>query len=128
MFKNTNVFSSFSVNDLQKAKEFYGQILGLEVREVKEMPGLLNVFITGNHRIMIYLKPDHSPAVFTILNFQVTDVEKTVDELTQKGVKFEIYKNPDYGTDEKGISRGRGPMIAWFRDPAGNILSVVEAR
>ena len=128
MFKNTSVFSSFSVNDLHKAKEFYGHTLGLEVAEIPEMPGLLNVHVAGGHRVMIYLKPDHTPAVFTVLNFQVTDVEKTVDELTGKGVKFEIYKNPEFSTDEKGISRGRGPLIAWFKDPAGNILSVVEAK
>jgi len=125
MFKDTKAFSSFSVNDTQKAKEFYSTTLGLEVTEEAGMGGVLNLHIPGNS-IMIYTKPDHTPASFTVLNFQVDDVEKAVDELNKRGVKFEIYNEPDLMTDEKGIMRNNGPKIAWFKDPAGNILSVVE--
>ena len=128
MFENSIAFSSFSVDEIEKAKKFYGQTLGLKVSELPAMPSLLNVFVPGGYRVMIYLKPDHVPAVFTVLNFQVPDVEVTVDKLTEKGVRFEIYDDPNYGTDEKGISRNGGPLIAWFKDPAGNILSVVEQR
>lgn len=125
MFKNTKAFSSFSVNDSKKAKEFYSQILGLKVSEIPGMNGLLNVQLPGDNRIMIYSKPNHTPATFTVLNFPVDDVEKAVDELTKRGVQFEQYEG-DLKTDEKGISRGGGPLIAWFKDPAGNILSVLE--
>lgn len=125
MFKNTKAFSSFSVNDIQKAKEFYSQIVGLEVSD--EMKGLLNLHIKDGNNIMIYSKPNHLPASFTVLNFPVNDVEKAVDELTGKGVKFEIYNEPNLKTDEKGIAQGGGgPRIAWFKIPAGNILSVLE--
>ncbi|MFO7446000.1 MAG: VOC family protein [Ignavibacteriaceae bacterium] len=126
MFKNTKAFSSFSVDDVKKAREFYSQTLGLEVSEITEMGGLLNLHIPGSSGILIYPKPNHTPASFTILNFSVKDVEKTVDELTKLGVIFEQYSG-EIKTDEKGISRGGGPVIAWFKDPAGNILSVVEA-
>ena len=126
MFKNNKAFSSFSVNDAEKAKKFYGEILGLEVSEIPGMTGVLNVNIEGGNRLLIYSKPNHSPASFTVLNFPVDNVEKTVDELTKKGVHFEIYNEKDFKTDEKGISRGIGPTIAWFKDPAGNILSVLE--
>ena len=125
MFKNTKAFSGFSVNDIQKAKEFYGNTLGLEVSEVPEMKGLLNLHINGGNKILIYSKPNHTPATFTILNFPVNDVEKAVDELTKRGVRFEQYEG-DLKTDEKGIFHGGGPKIAWFKDPAGNILSVLE--
>lgn len=126
MLKDSKTFSSFSVNDLQKAKAFYGDTLGLEVEE-NEM-GILTLHPGGNN-IIIYPKPNHTPASFTVLNFQVDDVEKTVDELTAKGVKFEHYDYEQLKTDEKGISRDNGgPTIAWFTDPAGNILSVLEAR
>jgi len=129
MFKNTKAFSSFSVNDIQKAKEFYGTTLGLEVSEVPEMGGLLNLNIAGKNKILIYSKPNHIPATFTVLNFTVKDVEKAVDDLTKKGVRFEIYNDINIKTDEKGIaSGGGGPKIAWFKDPAGNILSVLEER
>ena len=127
MFKNTKAFSSFSVNDFQKAKEFYSKILGLEVNEVKEMQGLLNVKISGSNDLMIYSKPNHEPATFTVLNFPVEDIEKTVDNLSKKGVKFERYDDPQIKTNEKGIAGGdEFPRIAWFKDPAGNILSVIE--
>jgi len=119
MFKNTKAFSGFSVDDVQKAKAFYGQILGLEVSEAH---GLLHLHIGGGSAVLVYPKPNHTPATFTILNFPVDNIEQAVEELTKRGVCFEVYDN----TDEKGISRGGGPNIAWFKDPAGNILSVLE--
>jgi predicted enzyme related to lactoylglutathione lyase len=126
MFRQTKAFSGFSVNDIQKAKEFYGQTLGLEVTE--EAMGILTLHISGGSKIIIYPKPNHTPATFTILNFPVTDVEKTVDELTGRGVQFEQYDLGQMKTDKKGIVRGQGPTIAWFKDPAGNILSVLEEK
>jgi catechol 2,3-dioxygenase-like lactoylglutathione lyase family enzyme len=123
MFKDTKAFSGFSVNDLQKAQEFYGQTLGLDVTKDKE--GLV-LHITGGCKIFIYPKPNHAPATFTILNFPVDNVEKAVGELAKRGVRFEIYSEGDLKTDEKGIFRGEGPKIAWFKDPAGNFLSVLE--
>jgi predicted enzyme related to lactoylglutathione lyase len=125
MFGNSNAFSSFSINDEKKAKDFYGRILGLKVSEVPDMKGLLNLHIGGS-KILIYSKPNHTPASFTVLNFPVADVEKAVDDLKKKGVRFESYNEPDFKTDEKGILRNGGPAIAWFKDPAGNILSVIE--
>ena len=122
MFKNTKAFSSFSVDDLRKAKEFYGQMLGLEVSDAKEGFGLR---IAGGGQVFIYPKPNHTPASFTILNFPVDDIEKAVAELTKLGVRFEHYEG-EIKTDEKGIHRNAGPKIAWFKDPAGNILSVLE--
>jgi predicted enzyme related to lactoylglutathione lyase len=124
MFKHTKAFSGFSVNDIQKAKEFYGDKLGIEVTE--EMMGILVLHIEGSNKIIIYPKPNHEPATFTILNFPVDDVEKTVDELIAKGIAFEQYDFGQIKTDEKGIMRGMGPTIAWFKDPAGNILSVID--
>lgn len=125
MFKGTKAFSGFSVNDLGKAKEFYGQTLGLEVSE--GMHGILTLHISGGATIVVYPKATHTPATFTILNFPVDDVEKAVDELGRRGVRFEHYEGA-MKTDEKGIFRGGGPKIAWFKDPAGNILSVLEQR
>ena len=123
MFKDTNAFSSFSVNDLQKAKEFYGRTLGLEV---SEMPEGLELHIAGGTRIFMYPKPDHIPATFTILNFPVDNIEEAVAELCKRGVQFEHYDVEGLKTDEKGIFRDVGLSIAWFKDPAGNILSVLE--
>jgi catechol 2,3-dioxygenase-like lactoylglutathione lyase family enzyme len=123
MFKDTKAFSGFSVNDLQKAKEFYGQTLGLEVSEAN---GLLQLHIAGGTNILMYPKDNHTPATFTILNFPVDNIEQAVDGLARRGVHFESYNQGDLVTDEKGISRGGGPKIAWFKDPAGNILSVLE--
>jgi len=125
MFKNTKAFSSFSVNDIGKAKEFYGGTLGLEVLE---SDGMLTLYIAGGTNILIYPKPNHTPATFTILNFPVDNVEDAVEELTKRGVRFEIYDMDELKTDEKGIFRGEGPKIAWFKDPAGNILSVLEEK
>jgi catechol 2,3-dioxygenase-like lactoylglutathione lyase family enzyme len=125
MFKNTKAFSSFSVDDIQKAREFYSRTLGLDVSETN---GLLSLNIAGGSRILIYPKLNHTPATYTILNFPVDDVEEAVEELTRLGVHIDIYNEGDLKTDEKGIFRGRGLAIAWFKDPAGNILSVLEEK
>jgi catechol 2,3-dioxygenase-like lactoylglutathione lyase family enzyme len=125
MFKDTKAFSGFSVDDLQKAQKFYGQILGLEVAKEDD---LLFLNLAGGVKIVIYPKPNHEPATYTILNFPVEDVEQAVDELTSRGVKFERYNQKELKTDEKGIHRSGGMSIAWFRDTAGNILSVLEER
>jgi predicted enzyme related to lactoylglutathione lyase len=124
MFKNTRAFSGFSVNDVKKAKEFYGGTLGMNVSD-GDM-GILTLNIAGGSRVIVYPKPNHTPATFTILNFPVEDVERAVDALTERGVRFEHYDLPEIRTDKKGIFRGGGPLIAWFKDPAGNILSVIE--
>ena len=124
MLANTNAFSGFSVDDIARAKEFYGDTLGLRVSEEN---GLLTLHLAGERNTLVYPKPDHTPATFTILNFPVTDIEKTVEDLTSRGVEFERYEGTDIETDEKGIFRGGGPLIAWFKDPAGNILSVLQA-
>jgi catechol 2,3-dioxygenase-like lactoylglutathione lyase family enzyme len=121
MFESNKAFSSFSVNDLQKAKEFYGRTLGLKVLESAE--GL--ELHPGDSNIFIYPKPNHTPATFTVLNFLVDDIDEAVDELTENGVSFEQYGG-EIKTDKKGIHRNGGPNIAWFKDPAGNILSVLE--
>jgi predicted enzyme related to lactoylglutathione lyase len=126
MFRDTHAYSGFSVNDVQKAKQFYAKTLGMEVKEVPEMEGILELHLGSGANVLIYPKPDHKPATFTILNFPVSDVEKTVDELVKRGVRFEHYEG-EIETDAKGIHRGGGgPSIAWFKDPAGNILSVLE--
>ena len=125
MFKEAKSFSSFSVNDLKKAKEFYRETLGLEIRETPE--GL--ELHTGDNVVFLYPKPNHTPASFTVLNFHVDDIEEAVDELKSLGVSLERYNLPDIKTDERGIARGpHGPIIAWFKDPAGNILSVLQER
>jgi catechol 2,3-dioxygenase-like lactoylglutathione lyase family enzyme len=123
MFANTKAFSGFAVDDLQKAKQFYGETLGIDV---DEGPDLLTLNLAGGDRpTLIYPKPDFEPATYTILNFPAEDVEKAVDDLTARGVTFEKYD--DFEQDEKGIFRGEGPLIAWFKDPAGNILAVIDA-
>src|SRR5688572_7794028 len=128
MLKESKAFSSFSVNDLKQAKEFYGQKLGLEVSETDEGMGLK---LAGGSQVFLYLKPDHTPASFTVLNFPVKNIDDAVNELGKLGVRFESYEG-QIKTDEKGVfrgaSRGEGPNIAWFKDPAGNILSVVEQK
>ena len=123
MLKESKAFSGFSVNDILKAKDFYGRTLGLEV---SESHGLLTLHLGGGTNVLIYPKPNHSPATFTMLNFPVENVDESVDELAKRGVRFEIYDESDIKTDEKGIMRGNGPTIAWFKDPAGNDLSVIE--
>ncbi|WP_426671834.1 VOC family protein [Mucilaginibacter sp. McL0603] len=130
MLNSAKAFSSFSVNDLEKAKEFYQTRLGINVNQIEmgDGYGLLELDVTGGTKVMIYPKPNHTPATFTVLNFPVDDLEKTVDELTAKGVKFEHYDMEDIKTNEKGIvyGNGQGPDIAWFTDPAGNIISVLK--
>jgi catechol 2,3-dioxygenase-like lactoylglutathione lyase family enzyme len=123
VFENTKAFSGFAVDDIPKAKQFYGDTLGLKVSEEN---GLLTLQIAGDRPTLVYPKPDHTPASFTILNFPVDDIEKAVDELVGRGVEFERYDGTDIEADEKGIFRGGGPLIAWFKDPAGNILSVIQ--
>ena len=128
MFKDTKAFSSFSVDDLQKAKKLYGQTIGLEISE-SYGGRLLELHIDGRTKILIYPKANHTQATFTILNFPVDDLEQAMNDLTKRGMRFEIYNEGDVKTDEKGVSLGgEGPKIAWFKDPAGNVLSVLEQR
>jgi len=124
MFKDTKAFSGFSVDDIGKARSFYEGTLGLEVSESN---GMLQLHIAGGNPVLVYPKDNHTPATFTILNFPVDNVDSAVDELTNLGVRFEHYDYPDMKTDEKGIMRGWGPAIAWFTDPAGNVMAVLEA-
>ena len=123
IFKEAKSFSSFSVNDLQKAKEFYGQTLGLDIKETPE--GL--ELHTDSNTVFLYPKPNHTPASFTVLNFAVDDIEAAVADLNALGINLEHYNLPDIKTDERGIARGpHGPTIAWFKDPAGNILAILQ--
>ena len=124
MLKNSKAFSSFSTGDIEAAKMFYGETLGLSVQP-DEM-GVLRLEIGNGLFIMIYPKPNHSPATFTVLNFEVDDIEAEVAALAEKGVKFEKYDLPGLKADEKGIHTGDGPTIAWFKDRSGNIVSVIE--
>jgi catechol 2,3-dioxygenase-like lactoylglutathione lyase family enzyme len=123
MLKDSKAFSGFSTGDIPKAKEFYAGTLGLDVAESH---GVLTLHLAGGNNVLVYPKPNHVPATFTVLNFPVKDVDQAVDELTKRGVRFEIYDLPNLKTEKKGIMRGNGPTIAWFKDPAGNILSVIE--
>ena len=123
IFTDAKCFSSFSVNNLEKARDFYGQTLGLKVSEMEEG---LELSLAGGTSVFLYPKPNHTPASFTVLNFPVKDIEEAVEELTTLGIKLEKYKQPDLKTDERGIMKGPGMQIAWFKDPAGNILSVIE--
>jgi catechol 2,3-dioxygenase-like lactoylglutathione lyase family enzyme len=125
MLNPNRAFSSFSVNDIQKARDFYGKTLGIEVNPGPG--GTLVLNIAGSNKALMYPKPNHQPATFTVLNFPVESVEQAVDELSGRGVRFESYNEPNLKTDARGICRGNGPTIAWFKDPAGNILSVLEA-
>jgi catechol 2,3-dioxygenase-like lactoylglutathione lyase family enzyme len=125
MFENVKALSGFAVDDLPKAREFYGQTLGLRMSEEH---GLLRLHIAGGADIVVYPKADHTPATFTILNFPVDDIESAVDQLAERGVRFERYDAMATDTDDRGIFRGGGPYIAWFKDPAGNILSVLQER
>jgi catechol 2,3-dioxygenase-like lactoylglutathione lyase family enzyme len=123
MLADSKAFSGFAVPDIEEARRFYGDTLGLNV-ELMEGPGLLALHLAGDRPTLIYPKPDFQPASYTILNFPVDDVDAAVDELTARGVQFERYDGFDQ--DEKGIARGNGPDIAWFKDPAGNVLSVLR--
>lgn len=124
MFKETKAFSGFSVDNLQKAKEFYGDILKIDVSELQEM-SILQLHIAGSNDVIIYEKPNHVPATFTVLNFPVDDIDEAVRDLKALGVRFESYDYPGLKTDENNIARGE-PAVAWFTDPAGNILSVMK--
>jgi len=130
MLNNSAAFSGFSTNDIDKAQDFYGEKLGLDVKQ-NEM-GILEITFHNDGKTIIYPKPDHTPASYTVLNFPVENIDQAVDELTQKGVSFEHYDSEYLKTDEKGIARGdgknTGPQIAWFKDPAGNILSVLQTQ
>lgn len=125
MLQQSKAFSSYSVNDLAKAKRFYGDILGLTI--VDNPMGIIELHWENGNKIILYPKPDHLPATFTVLNFPVNDLEATVDTLMEKGITFEQYDG-EIKTNKKGIfrSEGNGPNIAWFKDPSGNILSVIE--
>ena len=121
MFKDSQAFSGFAAPDIDAARAFYADTLGLEVTEEN---GILTLHLATGGQVIVYPKPDHEPAGFTVLNFPVDDVEAAVDALTEKGIAFEHYEGAPQ--DEKGIMRGHGPDIAWFRDPAGNVLSVIR--
>jgi catechol 2,3-dioxygenase-like lactoylglutathione lyase family enzyme len=121
MFTNTKAFSGFAVDDVDKAREFYSEALGLEVSEEN---GLLTLQIAGDRPTLVYPRPNHTPADYTILNFPVDDIDQAVDDLTARGVQFERYEGFDQ--DDRGIMRAEGPPIAWFKDPAGNVLSVIQ--
>lgn len=125
MFKNSKTFTSFSTNDLKKAKDFYEKTLGLNLNEDEKM-GIINIRL-ANGNLMIYPKDNHEPATYTVLNFIVDDIETAVDDLKTRGVHFESYSDPSIKTNEKGISRwDGGPAMAWFKDPAGNILALMQ--
>jgi catechol 2,3-dioxygenase-like lactoylglutathione lyase family enzyme len=121
MFTNTKAFSGFAVPDVDQAREFYGGVLGIETSNEH---GLMTLHIAGDRATLVYPKPDHEPATYTILNFPVDDIDAAVDALAERGVQFERYEGA--GQDERGVMRDQGPPIAWFRDPAGNILSVIQ--
>src|SRR3954469_24025123 len=124
MLSQSKAFSGFAVDDLERAREFYADTLGLEVRLIED-PGLLDIRLAGDRDVLVYPKGDFEPATYTILNFPVDDVEAAVDGLAARGVAFERYDGMEQ--DDKGIARGPGPEIAWFKDPAGNILAVLES-
>jgi catechol 2,3-dioxygenase-like lactoylglutathione lyase family enzyme len=124
MFENTKAYSGFAVDDLQKAQEFYGETLGLKTTVLDEENGLMSLELAGDRPTLVYRKPDFTPATYTILNFPVDDIDEAVDGLAARGVRFERYDA--FEQAEKGISRGNGPQIAWFKDPAGNVLSVLQ--
>ena len=125
MLTDSAAFSGFSVPDIEAARQFYGDTLGLRTEVNQEMGGMLTLHLGGGKDVLVYPKPDHTPATYTVLNFPVDDVEREVDELSAKGVRFERYAG--FEQDEKGIARGMGPDIAWFTDPAGNVLSVLQS-
>ena len=124
MFANTKAYSGFAVDDLEKAREFYGETLGLNTSVISEEGGVISLDLAGDRGTLVYQKPDFVPATYTILNFPVDDIDEAVDELAARGVRFERYDG--FEQDEKGISRDQGPYIAWFKDPAGNVLSVLQ--
>src|SRR3954454_1249656 len=124
MLADSAAFSGFAVPDIEAARSFYADTLGLRVEVNREMGGMLTLHLGGGTNVLVYPKPDHTPASYTMLNFPVDDIDRTVDELTARGVRFERYDGMHQ--DDKGVQRGQGPAIAWFTDPAGNILSVLQ--
>jgi catechol 2,3-dioxygenase-like lactoylglutathione lyase family enzyme len=120
---DSKAYSGFSVHDMDAARRFYTDVLGLRVSDV-EMDGIFRLHLGSGASVLVYAKADHAPATFTVLNFPVPDVEAAVDQLADRGVTFERYENPP--TDEKGIMRAGGPLIAWFTDPSGNVFSVIQ--
>ena len=123
MLTDSPAFSGFSVDDISAARAFYGETLGVAVTEDN---GMLSLHFAGDTKVLVYPKPNHEPATFTVLNFPVADVEATVRALAERGVTFERYEGTEIETDELGVFHGGGPLIAWFTDPAGNVLSVIE--
>ncbi|MFE9956810.1 VOC family protein [Micromonospora sp. NPDC005299] len=124
MFRDTKAFSGFSVDDPDRAERFYTDVLGLRVSRDDAMGGLLTLHLAGDRPVLVYPKPDHRPATYTVLNFPVPDIDRAVDELVSRGVRFERYEGMPQ--DDKGVMRGNGPSIAWFTDPAGNVFSVLQ--
>jgi catechol 2,3-dioxygenase-like lactoylglutathione lyase family enzyme len=123
MFANTKAYSGIAVNDLQKAREFYGETLGIQTSEEY---GLMWLHLAGGRDTLVYEQPDANPASYTILNFEVDDIDQAVDALASRGVRFERYDNAEQ--DDRGVFRGEGPYIAWFKDPSGNVLSVLQEK
>ena len=128
MLATSKAFNGFAVDDLDSAKRFYGETLGLNVEVMDEEHGLLTLHLAGDRDTLAYLSPEMTPPSYTILNFPVDDIDQAVDDLTARGVTFEQYGNPDLPQDDKGVMREGGPLIAWFKDPAGNTLSVLQER
>jgi catechol 2,3-dioxygenase-like lactoylglutathione lyase family enzyme len=130
MLADSNAYSGIGVDDLAKAREFYGDTLGLKLSMLDEKFGLMTLHLAGERDILVYVSPNLTPASYTILNFPVDDIDKAVDDLSARGVRFERYEGFDFPQDEKGIARGleadQGPSIAWFKDPAGNVLSLLQ--
>jgi catechol 2,3-dioxygenase-like lactoylglutathione lyase family enzyme len=124
MLADSKAYSGFAVDDWEKAREFYGETLGLRISVLDEENGLMSLHLAGDRDVVVYQKPDFAPATYTILNFPVKGIDETVDQLAARGVHFERYEG--FEQDEKGIMRHQGPDIAWFKDPAGNVLSVIE--
>lgn len=128
MLAESKAFSGFAVDDLEAAKRFYGETLGLKLTVLDEEFGLMTLHLPGDRDTIVYLSPEMTPPSYTILNFPVDDIDQTVDDLTARGVTFEQYGNEELPQDEKGVMREGGPLIAWFKDPAGNTLSVLQER
>lgn len=124
MFRDTKAFTGFSVDDPDRAERFYTDVLGLRVSRDDAMGGLLTLHLAGDRPVLVYPKSDHRPATYTVLNFPVPDIDRAVDELVSRGVRFERYQGMPQ--DDKGVMRGNGPSIAWFTDPAGNVFSVLQ--
>lgn len=125
MFHESEAYSGFSVDDAHRAQKFYGEVLGLPITDVNDEYGMFSIGLAGGHKVFVYAKPHHQPATYTMLNFPVPDVEKAVDDLVAKGVEFLRYDG--FNQDERGIARDMGPAIAWFTDPAGNVIAVHSA-